>query len=260
MRTNTLRTRMLAGDILTGAWCMLNDMLSAEIMGHAGYDWLVVDMEHGPIPLGAVQPIVMAIRTTPATAIVRVPWSDSASIQPVLDSGPAGILVPMVNSAAAAQQVVRDSRFLPLGERSRGGIRTPLAFGADAATYFDRANDETIVMVQIETAEAVASAEAIAALDGIDCLFVGPNDLASAYGERFPEIWNALQGPYADAVRAIPAIARRHGKAAGILANSAEMGQRCVELGYTVVGISVDVSLLAAAAKREYTRFTAVPA
>lgn len=258
MQTNTLRSRMLAGDLLTGAWCSMNDMLPAEIMGRAGYDWLVVDMEHGPIPLAAVQTIVMAIRTTPATAIVRVPWKNSASIQPVLDSGPFGILVPMVNTVEDARQVVSDSRFLPLGERSRGGIRTALAFGPDSATYFDRANDETIVMIQIETAAAVRNAEAIAATDGIDCLFVGPNDLASTYGERYPDAWDALTGPYGDAIRAVPGIARRYGKAAGILANSAAMGRRCVDLGYTVVGIAVDTSLLAQAAKTEHAAFLAV--
>lgn len=248
---------MLAGEVISGAWCTMSDMLPAEILGHAGYDWLVVDMEHGPIPLAAVQTIVMAIRTTPATALVRVPWSDSASIQPILDSGPYGILVPMVNTAAQARQVVRDSRFLPLGERSRGGIRTPLAFGTDALTYFERANAETIVMVQIETLEAVGNAETIAATDGIDCLFVGPNDLASAYGETFPDAWDSLAGPYGDAVRAVPGIARRYGKAAGILANSAAMGRRCVQMGYTVVGICVDSGLLANAAKREYEAFAA---
>jgi len=249
---------MLAGEVVTGAWCMMSDMLPAEILGHAGYDWLVVDMEHGPIPLNSAQAIVMAIRTTPATAIVRVPWSDSSSIQPVLDSGPFGILVPMVNTAADARGVVRDSRFLPLGERSRGGIRTPLAFGTDAGTYFTRANAETIVMVQIETAEAVGNAEAIAAVDGIDCLFVGPNDLASTYGETYPKNWESLSGPYADAIRAVPGIARRHGKVAGILANSAAMGQRCVEMGYTVVGISSDIGLLEQAAAREVAAFKSV--
>ena len=257
MQTNTVRARMLAGDVVTGAWCMMSDMLPAEILGHAGFDWLVIDMEHGPIALSEMQSIVMAIRTTPATAIVRVPWNDSASVQPVLDSGPSGILVPMVNTVDDARNVVRDARFLPLGERSRGGIRTPLAYGTDAGTYFERANAETVVMIQIETAEAVRNADAIAAIEGIDCLFVGPNDLASTYGENYPAAWDALDGAYGDAIRAIPAVARRHGKAAGILANSAAMGRRCVEMGYTVVGIAADITLLALAARAEYTAFTA---
>lgn len=257
VKNTTLRARLLAGDIVCGAWCMMNDMLPAEIMGHAGFDWLVVDMEHGPISLAAAQAIVMAIRTTPATPIVRVPWNDSASIQPVLDSGPYGVLVPMVNTVDDARRVVRDTRFLPLGERSRGGVRSPLAFGTEPGTYFERANDETIVMVQVETVEAVRNADAIAALDGIDCLFVGPNDLASTYGERYPQAWEEFAGPYADAIRAIPGIARRHKKVAGILANSAAMGRRCVEMGYTVVGFAVDVSLLAQAAGREYAAFKA---
>lgn len=250
---------MLAGDVLLGAWCMIGDMLPAEILGHAGYDWLVVDMEHGPISLTTAQAMIMAIRTTPATAIVRVPWMGSALIQPVLDSGPHGIVVPMINTPADARAVVRDARFLPLGERSRGGVRTALAFGTDAATYFEQGNAQTIVMVQIETAEAVRNADAIAAIDGIDCLFVGPSDLASTYGESYPQAWEPLDGPYGDAIRSIPETAARHGKAAGILANSAEMGRRCVAMGYRVVGISVDTSLLAAAAQRECAAFRSSP-
>jgi 4-hydroxy-2-oxoheptanedioate aldolase len=259
MQHTTLRARMLGGEVLLGAWCSIGDMLPAEILGHAGYDWLVIDMEHGPITLAAAQAMIVAIRTTPAAAIVRVPWTGSAAIQPVLDSGPYGIVVPMVNTPTDAQAVVRDARFLPLGERSRGGIRSALAFGTDPVSYFARGNAETIVMVQTETVEAVRNADEIAALDGIDCLFVGPNDLASTYGETYPQAWEKLGGPYGDAIRSIPAIARRHGKVAGILANSAEMGRQCVTMGYTVVGISVDTSLLATAARRECTVFRGAP-
>ncbi|GAC1405908.1 MAG: 4-hydroxy-2-oxoheptanedioate aldolase [Candidatus Velthaea sp.] len=251
MRENTLRRSILAGEVSIGAWCSLADPLAAQIMARAGYDWLVVDMEHGPIPLSAVPAICTAIRTTATSPILRVPWNDSASIQTGLDSGPFGVLVPMVSTLDDARAVVRDTRFTPLGERSRGGVRAALAFDTDAATYFARANDETIVMAQIETSEAIACAPGIVALAGIDVVFVGPNDLAASYGVPWPGVWDDLQGPYADAVRGLPAIARAAGKAAGILANSAAMGKRCIDMGYTVVGITGDAGLLATGAARE---------
>ncbi|GAC1424537.1 MAG: 4-hydroxy-2-oxoheptanedioate aldolase [Candidatus Velthaea sp.] len=251
MRENKLRRAMLAGDVSIGGWCSLGDPLAAEIMARAGYDWLVVDMEHGPLPLSAVPAICTAIRTTATTPIVRVPWNDSASIQTALDSGPFGALVPMVNTIEDARAVVSDTRFSPLGDRSRGGVRASTAFECDGGTYFARANEETIVMVQIESKEAMAAAREMAELDGIDVLFVGPNDLAASYKVPWPGIWDDLKGAYGDALRALPAIARAAGKAAGILANSPAMGKRCIDMGYTVVGIAADTNLLIAGAARE---------
>ncbi|MGP6158382.1 MAG: HpcH/HpaI aldolase family protein [Vulcanimicrobiaceae bacterium] len=253
MLENTLRRDMLGGRLVVGAWCMLGDGLAAEIMANAGYDWLLVDMEHGPVSLGAAQAMITAIRTTDTTPLVRVPWNDSASIQLALDSGPYGILVPMVNTLADARRALSDARFLPLGARSWGGARAPLAYGTTGLGYYEGANEQTILMVQTETVEAVAAADEIAALEGVDALFVGPADLAASYGLRYPNCWENLEGPYAEAIRAVPQIARTHGKGAGILAKDAAMGQRCIDFGYNVVGIAVDATLLADAARRERT-------
>ncbi len=229
---------------------MIADAYAAQLMGSAGYDWLVIDMEHGPVPLEAAQAMTTALRTTNAVPIVRPPWKDSASLQVALDCGPHGVLVPMVNSAADARAVVADTRFVPLGERSRGGSRAALSFGTDGATYFRDANAWTVVLVQLETTQAVDDADEMAALDGVDCLFVGPFDLAGSFGVPFPEIWENLAGPYRDAIEAIPRIAHNRGKAAGILANDAAMARTCIEMGYTVIGIGVDSTLLASAAQR----------
>ena len=239
------RRRLLAGETLLGAWNMLGDPYAAEILGRAGYDWIVVDMEHGPMPLDRATAAMTAIRTTDACPIVRAPWKDSASVQVPLDAGARGILVPMIDTVAEAKRVVADARFEPLGERSRGGSRTANAFGRDAAAYYRESNEWTAVMVQVETRDAVAAAPEVAALDGIDCLFVGPNDLAGSYRVPFPEVWAAdLTGPYGDAIVAMPKIARACGKVAGILANDATMAKRCRDLGYTVIGLAVDTRLL----------------
>lgn len=249
---NAFRNAVLAGDVLLGAWCMLDSPFAAQLVGSAGYDWLVIDMEHGPVPASAVPAMVTAIAATRAVPLVRPAWRDSASVQVALDCGARGIVVPMIDDAAQARALVADSRYAPLGERSRGGSRAALAYGSDTAAYFRESNAWTVVMAQIETRSAVAAAGEIAALEGIDCLFVGPFDLASSYGVAFPEIWHepALPEAYGAAIAAIPRIARAAGKAAGILANDAAMAKRCIALGYTVVGIAVDTTLLANAAKR----------
>jgi 2-keto-3-deoxy-L-rhamnonate aldolase RhmA len=159
-------------------------------------------------------------------------------------------MVPMVNSRADAEAVVRDARYLPLGERSRGPLRGVLSFETDFAGYCAAANDEILVMAQIETAEAVKNLEEIAAVDGIDCLFVGPNDLASTYGVSFPQAWDAKGGDYYDAIAAVPQVARKYGKIPGIQAISPAMANECIALGYTLVGVGADAGFLWATARR----------
>src|SRR5581483_8198268 len=159
MRENTLKRRLQAGETVLGSWLGLPDALAAEAMAHVGWDWLLVDMEHGPTALHEAAGVLAAVRTTGVTPFVRVAWNESAQIQRVLDLGCSGILVPVINSAADARKVVNDARFPPLGERSRGGVRTMLAWATDPMTYFERANDEVMVLVQIETELAVQNVE-----------------------------------------------------------------------------------------------------
>src|SRR5437763_6756758 len=123
----------------------MDGVLPAEVMATAGFDWLVIDMEHGPVSMEAAQSTIAAIRTTPTIPLVRVGWNESGLIQPALDIGAFGVVVPMVNTRAEAQQVVRDTRYPPLGERSRGGTRARLALGADAVTDARRATHEALV-------------------------------------------------------------------------------------------------------------------
>lgn len=251
MRTNAVKAKLAAGGVALGAWVNSSDAQIAWIMASAGFDWLIVDMEHGPVPLAAAAEAIATIRTTPTEPFVRAAWNASTAIQPPLDCGASGIMIPMVNDAASARQAVGDARFPPLGERSRGGVRAALSFQTDTIDYCANANDEVFVLAQIETRRAIEHLAEIAAVPGIDCLFVGPNDLATSYGQTYPAAWAAKNEGYAAAIAAVPRVARAHGKAPGILANSAAMANECIELGYTVVGVSADTSYLAAAAKRE---------
>jgi 4-hydroxy-2-oxoheptanedioate aldolase len=247
MRENPVKKRLGSGETLLGTWLSIGDGLGAELMACVGWDWLLIDMEHGPIPLSNAASMVIAVRAGGVTPFVRPAWNESSQIQRVLDLGAYGIVVPMINTADQARAVVRDARFPPLGERSRGGVRANLAFDTDGNTYLDRANDEVLVYAQVETDEAVANAPEILAVDGIDGIFIGPNDLAVSSGKRWPEVWGKDE-EYMTAIASIPRICGVAGKTAGILARDPEMAAELVAMGYRFVGIASDVVFLISAA------------
>jgi 4-hydroxy-2-oxoheptanedioate aldolase len=248
VRENSLKRRLQAGETVVGTWMNLAEPLVAGLLASHGWDWLLIDMEHGPVPLADAAAMVTAVRAQGGVPVVRVAWNESSQIQRVLDLGAWGIMVPVVNDAADAQRVVRDARFPPLGERSRGGVRANLAFRTDAMTYFERANEEILLLVQIETAEAVENLEAILTVDGVDGIFVGPNDLAASTGRRWPDAWS--DDAYLALIRRVIETTARAGKFAGFLARDPAMAKQVVELGYRFVGISGDVNFMTAAAKR----------
>ncbi|HTW86291.1 MAG TPA: aldolase/citrate lyase family protein [Candidatus Sulfotelmatobacter sp.] len=250
MRENTLKRRLDAGETVHGAWLMLAEPLAAEAMASAGFDWLLIDMEHGPIPLQVAATMVTALRAAGVTPFVRPAWNEPAQIQRVLDLGCSGIVVPVVNTADDARRVVRDARFPPLGERSRGAVRANLAFGTDGNTYSERANDEVLVYVQIETEEAVENCAAIAAVPGVDGVFLGPNDLAASGGKRWPDVWKRDE-VYMKKIAHVAQVARAAGKHAGILARDGAMAGEMAAAGYDFVGVSSDINYLMGTAKRE---------
>jgi 4-hydroxy-2-oxoheptanedioate aldolase len=250
MRENKVKRALREGAVTVGSWVTMEGTLGAELMANAGFDWLLIDMEHGPLSMTAAQSSIAAIRTTETVPLVRPAWNESALIQTALDIGAYGLIVPMVNTRAEAEQVVRDTRYPPLGERSRGGVRSRLAFKTDATTYGLRANDEILLLLQIETAEALANAGEMLALDGVDGIFLGPNDMASSLG-CWPPVWVDQPPALAEAIARIPAIADEYGKVAGILTPNATVANHCIALGYEFVGVASDVAFLEAAALRE---------
>ncbi|HEX3551234.1 MAG TPA: aldolase/citrate lyase family protein [Candidatus Elarobacter sp.] len=249
MRENDVARRLRAGETVLGAWLSFSDALVAEAMASVGWDWLLIDMEHGPVALADAAAMATAIRTRATAPFVRPAWNESSHVQRVLDLGCSGIIVPVVNTADDARKVVQDARFPPLGERSRGGIRTPLAFETDAMTYAERANENVVVLVQIETELAVRNVEAIVAVDGIDGVFVGPNDLASSLGTRWPDVWER-DAAYMDLVQRVATATNAAGKTAGFLARDPAMASRVAAMGYRFIGVSSDANFLMGAAKR----------
>jgi 4-hydroxy-2-oxoheptanedioate aldolase len=220
----------------------LGSALGAEQLAHVGFDWLVIDQEHGAIDATLTQSLLQAISTTETVPLIRVPWNRGDWIKRALDAGAYGVIVPMVNTREDAQAAVRATRYPPLGDRSIGGSRTRLYGGAD---YVERANDEILLIVQIEHRTAVENARDILSVPGVDAYFIGPGDLCASLGlpntwdPDFPEYWTALEK--------VRRAAKETGVPGGIHASPGRV-QQMLDLGYRFIAIGFDISFMAQAA------------
>jgi 4-hydroxy-2-oxoheptanedioate aldolase len=244
MRKNTLKEKMLAGVGTTNGWCAFGSSYSAEILGHAGFDSVTVDMQHGMFDFNAVLPMLQALSATPAVPIVRVPWNDTAVIMHVLDAGAYGIICPMVNNRADAERLVAACRYAPVGMRSYGPARGLLYGGAD---YFDHANDEILVLGMIETRDGIKNLDDILATPGLDGVYIGPNDLALVLGARAGS--DLTDKRCVDAIAHILARAQAHKKLAGIFCASGAVGAIRRKQGFTMVTLTHEGSYVGLAAK-----------
>ncbi|MAG29788.1 MAG: 2,4-dihydroxyhept-2-ene-1,7-dioic acid aldolase [Deltaproteobacteria bacterium] len=236
------RDRLLAGEPLVGTVVTLTTSQAAEALAQAGYDWLWIDMEHGPLDLATVQMLIVAAGCDCAP-IVRVPAKDRVWLARVLDLGPAGVIVPHVSSAADARAVVRACRYPPRGERSMGIARAQ-GYGPGLIDSLANAHERIVLMPQIEESSAVEEIEDILAVDGVDCVVVGPFDLSASLGHP-----GVLDHPeVVEAISRVAAACARAGKPAAIFAGSVDFARRWRGAGFQVLAVGADVALLARAA------------
>lgn len=238
--TRSFRSRVLAREPLLGSFINLGSALAAEIAGHAGFDWLLLDHEHGPGGEETLLHQLWACGAAGVPACVRVAWNDPVRLKRALDLGPAAVMIPMVNSAAEAQAAVRAVRFPPRGNRGIAKISRSTGFGAHFDKLYYGDDDACALIVQIETPEAVADVAAIAAVDGVDALFVGPVDLTANLGC----LGNQDHPDFVAARQAVAAAARRHGKAAGILQLDASRTTLHRDEGFSLITIGADAGVL----------------
>jgi 4-hydroxy-2-oxoheptanedioate aldolase len=230
------RQRVLAGEWLGGAFVNLGSSLTAEIAGRSGFDWLVIDHEHGPGSDETLLHQLQAVASTPAVPIVRIANNETVRFKRALDLGAAGVMVPYVNTVEEARAAVAAVRFPPHGIRGVAKSTRAAFFGQDFDSYYGHAHERLITMAQIETPEAVEQAAAIAAVDGVDVLFVGPVDLTTHYG-----VPGKFDDPrFVAARKAVVAAARKAGKAAGILTLLPEQVALVRAEGYTMVTLGSD--------------------
>ena len=241
----TLRDRVLAGETTFGCWLSSGSPFNAEILGRAGYDWLVVDTEHGMGFEPDILSQLYAIGATPATALVRIERSDRLRIARSLDLGAGGLVIPRIDTAAEVEDALHWMRFPPVGGRGIAlGVRGQ-GFGDVGHADIGRLNDVALGIFQIETPSAVADVEAIAAVPGADVLFVGPADLSHSLG-----VPGRFDDPlYLDAIHAVIDACARHGKAAGILLYDPTLAERHLEMGFRFVGLGSDGTLLGMGAR-----------
>ncbi|MCC6178153.1 MAG: 2,4-dihydroxyhept-2-ene-1,7-dioic acid aldolase [Chloroflexi bacterium] len=240
MRPNPAKQRLQAGLPTLGATVTCASPLVAETMGHLGYDWVLIDLQHGENNLGNLAAMLTAVSATPTVPWVRVVSDDGPLIQRVLDLGAYGVVVPLVNNAREAEAAVRAMRYPPRGERSWGPIRGSLYGGAD---YHAAAERELQLIVMIETAEGIRNADEIFAVDGVDGCLIGTNDFTMSFGlppRPVPDT-TSMDPRVEEAVRQVLAAARRHGKAPGIFTTDDGMASERVRQGFRVISLLGDV-------------------
>ena len=246
MRPNEVRRRWAAGDAAVCGWLSLGSSYAAEVVGWCGVDCVTADLQHGMADVQSLIAMLQAISATPATPFVRVPSLDPPLLMKALDAGAYGVICPMVDSAEQARALVDATIYPPRGTRSFGPARGLLYGGAD---YFARADETIVRLAMIETAAGLDAVEAICAVEGIDGIFVGPNDLGLALGKGVsgdptdPLVREAI----ARCVRA----AKSAGKHAGMFCPSGAVAARCIGEGFDFVVPNSEVNLMKAAVAAE---------
>ena len=247
---NGFKRALARGETQIGLWSSLSSNYSVEVIAGAGFDWLLLDMEHSPNDLESLLAQLQAAASYATHPVVRVPWNDMVSIKRVLDVGAQSLLVPYVSSAAEARAAVSFTRYPPQGVRGVAGTTRATRFGR-IKDYARRAHEEICVLVQVETQPALDQIEAICATEGVDGVFIGPADLHASLGHP-GEIANPKVKPVIDeAVRRI----RRAGKAPGILTPSEDDARHWLECGALFVAVGADVGILARGAEALAQKF-----
>ena len=249
MPVNRFKRRLDTGEVQYGIWAGLADPVAAEIVAGAGFDWMLIDAEHAPNDLRTVLAQIQAVAAYPVSPVVRPVRADAALIKQYLDLGAQSILAPMVESAAQAQDIARSMRYPPQGRR---GVATARAARWGRVTdYWSGADDEACLIAQIESRAGLAALPAIAAVDGIDALFVGPSDLAADLGHLGDPGHAEVRAHVCGAIAAI----RDAGKPAGVLATSPELAAQYTAAGAAFVAVGVDTMLLARSTAELAERF-----
>jgi 4-hydroxy-2-oxoheptanedioate aldolase len=243
-----LRRRVLAGEPTLGVFVGLGAPASAELIARAGYDWAILDLEHGMGSAGDLHAQLLAVQTTPTAALVRVPSVERLRIDRALDLGADGVMLPQVRSAAEARDGVSWMRYPPAGVRGVALVTRGAGYGAvDHPDIAARVNESLLGVFQVESPEAVEAADDLASIDGVDVLFVGPADLSHTMG-----IPGQITHPdFTAALDRVIAATQRHGKAAGILLRDGASVAASHARGFTFLGVGSDVSFVITGARRE---------
>lgn len=241
-----LKRRIIQKEFLNGCWLNLGSSLTAEIVGRAGFDWVLVDLEHGAGGEKDVLFQLQALEHTPSAPIVRVESSDRQRIHRVLDLGAEGIMCPRVNNVQEAKEVVSALHYPPKGSRGVAKMVRATGFGQNFNAYKEEAGDNIVGIIQIETLEVLDHLDDIASLDGVDVLFIGPADLSMAMG-----IFGQFDHPrFREAISATVNAAKKAGKASGILLFNPDDYPIYRQMGISLIACGADATFVADGARK----------
>ena len=247
---NQFRRDLIAGKQLIGCWCSLGSAITTEILGLAGFDWLLLDGEHSPNDVLTFIPQLMALKDSVSAPVVRPQWNDTVVIKRLLDAGFYNFLIPFVESADDARRAVAATRYPPQGVRGVSVAHRSNRYGT-VKDYLRTINDNIAVMLQIENRAGIEALDAICAVDGVDGIFIGPSDLAAGFDHlgdpSHPEVQEAMEKVFASA--------KAHGKPVGILAPAETDARRYIEMGASFVAVGSDLGVFRGATQSLRDKF-----
>ncbi len=242
MKTNSVRAKLRSGESSVGTWLALPDPIFAKLMSSTGFEWLTVELEHSHATIETAALCFPIIAASDCVPLARVPYNSVENIKRVLDTGAWGIVVPMVNSRAEAEAVVKAARYRPQGERSVGGQLHAANFATDAGTYYAKANDEILIVLMAEHVDAIENIDDILSVPGIDAVFIGPNDLHASMG--FAPAFDSEDPTFNAALKKVYTSALAHGVAPGIHVADAAQAQRRLDEGWKMIAVASEVGFM----------------
>lgn len=236
---NSVKRKLARGEIAAGAWISSGSPNSLDLLRNFAFDWFVFDMEHSPISIETVSHMVQVLNGSEATPLVRVSLIDQGLFKSALDSGAQGLVVPLVNTVEEAERAVRFCKYPPRGIRGVAGSKAS-DYGLTLGKYIRNANDETMLIAQIETPQAVEEIKGIAAVDGVDVAFVGPSDLTMTLG-----LLDDRANPrVVEAMMKVVKACDDAGKVAGVMATTIEEATLAVQRGFRFISLASDMKYI----------------
>ncbi|AHD02352.1 HpcH/HpaI aldolase family protein [Leisingera methylohalidivorans] len=250
---NTFKQALAKGERQIGCWMSFADGQIAEIMGTCGFDWLVIDGEHAPNDIRSIRDQLMALAASPSHPVVRVPVGETWMIKQVLDAGAQTVLVPIVESADQARELVRACHYPPKGLRGVGATAARATMFGTVTEYIQTADQEVCLLVQVENRAGMDALDEILQVEGIDGVFIGPADLSTDMGHQGNSAHPDVRAVIADAINRI----RAAGLAPGILGTTEEAVQAYADMGAQFLAVGIDVMVLARNARALAARWKA---
>jgi 4-hydroxy-2-oxoheptanedioate aldolase len=242
MRTNVVKQRLREGKLTFGTWLSLGDIHVSRVLARMGFDWLTLDMEHSAVDWAQAATIFAVVADAGCVPLVRVPEGDHYCIKRALDAGAWGIVVPMVNTVEQAKIAIAAAKYPPVGNRSVGGGMHALNFDATATEYYERANDEIVVVLQTESPQGVQNAEEIYRLPGCDAIFVGPVDLR--FNMRTPDGRKPTDAEHEALVQQVIQVGKKVGTPTGIHAMTPQNALKRAEQGMQFLAVGSDLQMV----------------